>query len=100
MDLGNRNLVLVVLQHGRVEVVALGKHVNVCRRELACRYALLKEQVEFGKRAACGLGDAEVRVDEAEEADSSLFARPVSVMSLPEEEFYEKGKRIVGGGQM
>lgn len=67
----------------RVDIVFVGRHdtagdtlfkgVDLGGSEFACRDALLKEHVEFGKSAACGLGDAEVRVDNAEEADTTLL---------------------------
>lgn len=50
----------------------LVKDVDFCRGKLARAHAALKEQVELGKGAAGGFGDAEVGVDDAEEADAAL----------------------------
>lgn len=50
----------------------LVKDVDLCRGKLARTHAALKEQVELGKGAAGRLGDAEVGVDDAEEADAAL----------------------------
>lgn len=43
--------------------------INFSRAELARRDAFLEQDVQLGERAAAGLGEAEVGVDDAEEAD-------------------------------
>lgn len=50
----------------------LGEHIDLSRGKLARGHLLLKQQVELGEGAARGLGDAEVCVDEAEEARAGL----------------------------
>lgn len=70
LEVLDSKLVLVVLHDGRVNM--LGKHIHLSRGKLARGHLLLKQQVELGEGAARGLGDAEVCVDEAEEARAGL----------------------------
>ena len=51
---------------------ALLECVDLGRRELASRHALLEKRVQLGECAAGGLGHTEVRVDDAAEADATL----------------------------
>lgn len=62
--------VLVVVHETTRNV--LPKHIHLGGGELARRHTLLKEHVHLGERAACWLGHAEVGVDDAQEADTSL----------------------------
>jgi hypothetical protein len=55
------------------------EHVDIRTRELAGAHAVLEQQVQLGERAARGLGNAEVRVNDAEEADATLRNRDSSV---------------------
>lgn len=54
-------------------VDALLEGVDLGGRELARRHAPLEESVQLGECAAGGLGHAEVRVDDAAEADATLW---------------------------
>ena len=59
-----------IMVSNAVDVVV--KDIDVRGGELAGADAALEEQVELGEGAALRLGDAEVRVDDAEEADCGL----------------------------
>lgn len=61
----------VVLVHD-LFVNRLVEHVHLCRRKLARANLLLEQHVELGKGAPARLGEAEVGVDDAAEADSAL----------------------------
>jgi hypothetical protein len=54
------------------------EHVDVDRGELARGHALLEEDVELRKRAPRRLGDAEVSVNDAQEAAPGLRRRQLS----------------------
>ena len=51
--------------------MAVFEDIDVGGGEFARADLLLEEQVEFGEGAAAGFGQAEVRVDDAEEAGST-----------------------------
>jgi hypothetical protein len=67
-----RGIVLLVLCMDHIAINILVEDVDASGRELACADAALKEQVEFGERAATRLGHAEVCVNGAEEANCGL----------------------------
>jgi hypothetical protein len=64
----------IVLVHD-LFVNGLVEYVYLCGGKLARGNLLLKEHVELGKGAAAGLGEAEVGVDDAAEADSALQSK-------------------------
>ena len=53
-------------------VDGLVEDINLCGSELASADTLLEQDTEFGKGSTIGLGEAEVSVDDAEEADTTL----------------------------
>jgi hypothetical protein len=57
-------------RHGFVAELAV-EHVHLGRGEFACRDAVLEQVVEFGERSASRFGDAEVGVDDADEAGAA-----------------------------
>ena len=54
----------------------LAEDIDVGGSELPRTYAALKQKIKFGERAALGLGHAEVRVNDAQKADTSLRRYP------------------------
>jgi len=50
----------------------LVEDIDLCGSELASADTLLEQDTELGKGSAIGLGEAEVSVDDAEEADAAL----------------------------
>lgn len=46
--------------------------VDLCSSELASADTLLEQNTELGKGTAVGFGEAEVGVDDAKEADTTL----------------------------
>ena len=53
-------------------VDGLVEDIDLCGSELASADTLLEQDTEFGKGSTVGLGEAEVSVDDAEEADTAL----------------------------
>lgn len=78
--------------HDLVALLGL-EHVDFGAGKLARAHAMLEEQVQLRERATRGLGDAEVRVDDAEEANAAL--RPVSVSARPERQRFRTQKNAV-----
>lgn len=62
----NGNLIPVTIHH--VAFHFLGEDIDVGRGELSSADASFEEEIQFGKSTSGRLGDAEVRVDKAEEA--------------------------------
>lgn len=62
----------IVLVHNLL-VDGFVEHVHLCGSKVSRADALLEEHVDFGKRSAPGLGESEVGVDDAAEADSALL---------------------------
>lgn len=62
---------LLVLIHD-LFLDGLVEDVNLGRRKFARANMLFKQHVQLSKRAAARLGDAEVGIDDAEEADAAL----------------------------
>jgi hypothetical protein len=63
-----RQAILVVRNYRIVH--RLAKHVDLGAGKFPRADLALEEQVQFGEGAAAGFGDAEVRIDDAEEADA------------------------------
>jgi hypothetical protein len=57
--------------HGLVAELAV-EHVRFSRSELACRYAVLEQVIEFGEGSASWFWDSEVGVDDAEETCATV----------------------------
>lgn len=58
------------------------EHVHLCGSKVSRANLLLEEHVDFSKGSAAGLGDAEVGVDDAAEADSTLYMKYVVSQTL------------------
>jgi hypothetical protein len=68
-------LLLALHRSRRTGALLALEHVDVRARELAGAHAVLEEQVQLGERTARGLGNAEIRVNDAEEANAALYDR-------------------------
>lgn len=67
----NIDLLFIPVEHGSALEMTVFKHIYHCRGKLARADFLLKQQVKFRERAAPGLGETEVRVDDAQEAGTA-----------------------------
>lgn len=61
----------IVLVHNLL-VDGFVEHVHLCGSKVSRADPLLEEHVNFSKSSAAGLGESEVGVDDAAEADSAL----------------------------
>ena len=67
---GNGNLIFILVH--RIALNVFGKHVDLGGSKLASADALFEKQVQFSIRTSSRLRNAEVCVDQAKEARSSL----------------------------
>lgn len=60
----------LVLAHKSTVLYTLIKDINFRLREIPCRDPLLKEKIQLSECPACWFWDAEIRVEDAKEAEA------------------------------
>ena len=69
-SMANVQLLFISVNHFAADILA--EDIDVCAGEFSSADTAFKEEIEFGKGTANGLGEAEVDVNYAAEADTSL----------------------------